>query len=581
MMVLGSVAAFATEPDSDAGAGLDTGTEVSTSTGKTITLSGGKAGHTYTLYQIFTGDVETPTADHPANTVLTNIQWGTDAPAAYKAQHDTAAAAAEAAEGGDARAWAQALGLTGNGSKQVTLSADGNVVFDSLAEGYYVILDTNNNENPVEGDYSSAIIVAVVDDVTGNIKGSATTSEKKVADNNDTESIQTDLSNLQNTDWQDSADYDIGDYVPFKLTATLADNISSYAKYHVTFQDKQGPGLATPTEWTVTVLGKTFTLNATTQTETETTDKGTKITVAKDTADTDYAFAITVTLEQNDPTIVNEEITSYLNAESNNQAVVVTYQSQLTGADVVIGKDGNPNEMYVKYSNNPEDKTGGEEGKTKTDKVIVFTYKTVVDKIDETGAALDGATFVLYKEVATGTEGAETGTNIKKDWNTAIKTAAAALADAKSYVAVTANVTGEKNNRFTFKGIDDGTYVLVETAVPAGYNPWTAQQFVVAAEHDADSEDPKLTKLTGAGLFAPDTLDANAGWVGTVEITKKDTTKYTTSEDEMFGEIENNSGATLPETGGIGTTIFYIAGSIMVLAAAILLITKRRMGSND
>ena len=57
--------------------------------------------------------------------------------------------------------------------------------------------------------------------------------------------------------------------------------------------------------------------------------------------------------------------------------------------------------------------------------------------------------------------------------------------------------------------------------------------------------------------------------------------QYVDAHDRFEATIQNNRGAQLPETGGIGTTIFYIAGSILVLAAAILLITKRRMNAND
>ena len=540
-------------------------------TGKTMTLTGGKAGHTYTLYQIFTGDVETATTTHPASTELLNIQWGADAPNAYKAQYDTAAAAAEAAEGGDARAWAQALNLTGNGTKQVTLDADGNVVFSDLAEGYYVILDTNGNNDPVVGDYSSAIVVAVVDNVSGALKGSATTSDKKVADNNDTSKVQPDLSGIQGADWQDSADYDIGDYVPFKLTAHTADNLANDGKYHVTFQDKQSAGLAAPTSFTVEVLGKTFTLPAEGEAPAaQITDKGTKITVTRGTPATGYTFAVTVTLEQNNPTVVDEEITSYLDAECNSEDIIVKYQSQLTGDNVKIGAEGNPNEMYVTYSNNPENKDGTEEGKTKEDKVIVFTYKTTVDKVDETGTALKGADFTLYKEVPATNSAADTGANIKKNWTDAVKNAATALADDKYYVVAGVKSGTTEGSQFEFKGIDDGTYVLVETTVPTGYNPWTAEAVVVDATH-TDGDTPKLTALSISGPFNDTSAQTAA------DESKKSGSTYSKVSGEGYAEIENNSGSTLPETGGIGTTIFYVLGSVMALGALVLLVTKRRV----
>ena len=69
-------------------------------------------------------------------------------------------------------------------------------------------------------------------------------------------------------------------------------------------------------------------------------------------------------------------------------------------------------------------------------------------------------------------------------------------------------------------------------------------------------------------------------WSGEIEMTKKDKTKYTTVSGELYTEIENNSGTILPTTGGIGTTIFYVVGAILVLGAGIILVTKRRMSAN-
>ena len=111
---------------------------------KTITLTGGKAGHTYTLYQIFIGTYDDDSKQ------LTNIQWGSDANDAYKAAYTTAAAAAkEIADGKDARATAQQLvanSYLGTGTAK-TLTGNGNVVFDNLAEGYYVIVSQRGVHN--------------------------------------------------------------------------------------------------------------------------------------------------------------------------------------------------------------------------------------------------------------------------------------------------------------------------------------------------------------------------------------------------------------------------------------------------
>lgn len=123
-------------------------------------------------------------------------------------------------------------------------------------------------------------------------------------------------------------------------------------------------------------------------------------------------------------------------------------------------------------------------------------------------------------------------------------------------------VKNDEGTAFTFSGLDDGDYRLTETATPAGYNTIDPIEFTITAEHDVLSDNPALTSLNG-----------NAA---TGEIT------FTSSipDGSLSADIVNQSGATLPETGGMGTTLFYIVGSALVIGAGVLLITKRRMGAS-
>ena len=500
---------------------------------KSITLTGGKAGHTYTLYQIFTGTVK--------NGELTNIQWGSGANDTFQKAYDTAAAAAEAiANKNDARATAQELVANkylGTGT-DVTLSADGEVKFENLAEGYYMIVDTNNNTSPVDGDYSSAYIVKVVTDVTGAIKGSGASSEKTVTD--------------QSGNAGEAAAYSIGDAVPFTLTATTADNVAAYKKYHITFQDKQSAGLDAPTSYTITVLGKTFTLAPGGTAAPQTTDKGTKITVTNATPDSGNTFAITVEFE---PTATGA---TYLDAECNSTDITVDYTSVLNSG-AVIGNPGNPNDFHITYSNNPEDDDGGDEGKTPDDKAVVFTYKPVIDKVDADGNPLAGAAFTIYEEVAEGTANAVKGSAI--EFATGVEHS---KISADKYYIVRAMTTTNDGATFSFDGLADGTYVLVETTVPTGFNPFDSVEFTISSTVAASG----IQTLTASEPFTA----ANPGATTSGE--------HTLVSGEVYGEIENNSGAKLPETGGIGTTIFYIVGGILVLAALVLLVTRRRMSAS-
>jgi LPXTG-motif cell wall-anchored protein len=98
----------------------------------------------------------------------------------------------------------------------------------------------------------------------------------------------------------------------------------------------------------------------------------------------------------------------------------------------------------------------------------------------------------------------------------------------------------------------------VETTIPEGYNAWNAEEFTITAKHDIEAAQPQLTQLTGGDLLT--------GHVDT---------------GILNGEVENKSGIELPETGGIGTTIFYIVGGLLAVAAVVLLVTKKRMNSAE
>ena len=106
-----------------------------------------------------------------------------------------------------------------------------------------------------------------------------------------------------------------------------------------------------------------------------------------------------------------------------------------------------------------------------------------------------------------------------------------------------------------FAGLGAGTYLLTEEVAPNGYN--------------------KLTNPITIVIAANPTLNG-PNWTVT-----KDGTALTAPTGIYALEVENNMGATLPGTGGIGTTIFYIVGGALILGALILLITKKRMHTTD
>ena len=200
-----------------------------------LTLNKAVKGHTYEAYQILSGDLSADKA------TLSNIKWGEG----IKAEGQTAL-------GGDAAGYAKKLADMGNNSKELKeqaqiiganlASASGSVtvtdpdaknVISNLKPGYYLIKDKDDS---LQGQESyTEFILHVTDDVDANVKADVPSVEKKVKDTNDTTG--------ETTGWQDSADYDIGDDVPFQLTATLANNIESYKTYSLKFNDTLSKGL--------------------------------------------------------------------------------------------------------------------------------------------------------------------------------------------------------------------------------------------------------------------------------------------------------------------------------------------------
>lgn len=475
-----------------------------------ITINNTAEGHTYEAYQIFVGDLSGDT--------LSNIRWGSGVSEAGQAALGDAAAKAETLENAsDAEAFAKAVAqyLTTPAASTSTLT-DGKYVLTGLTAGYYLVKDRDGSLAGSDDAYTE-YIVKVVKNTEATPKSDVPHVEKKVKDANDTEGTV--------TDWQDSADHDIGDMVSFRLSATLANNVSSYDTYKVVFHDTLSAGLTYQNNATVYIDGvakEGFSVNATVN-----ADGTTTLTVSCDDVKA---------LGATDSSVITVEYTAQLNANA------------------VIGAAGNPNEVYLEYSNNPNHSGTGdnETGNTPEDTVIVFTYKTVINKVtknpdydpeDETSEeyiSLEGAAFKLEKLIK-GTDGAE------DTWETVGE--------------YTVNAD-DPATTFTFTGLDDGTYRLTETATPAGYNSIDPITFAVTAEH-SEGDAPALTDLNGNKISGEITFTAE------------------TTEGSLSADIVNNAGSTLPETGGIGTTIFYVLGGILVLAAVILLVTKKRMSSTE
>lgn len=222
-----------------------------------------------------------------------------------------------------------------------------------------------------------------------------------------------------------------------------------------------------------------------------------------------------------------------------NDTVVVTYSATINN-DAVVGTTGNENETWLKYGDNGETTHG--KTKTYTWKFNILKYFT--DSNDDK-KYLANVEFVLYRKNADDkAEYAKFDPNNKLTGWTENESEAGKL---------TTNAT----SNVTVKGLDKGTYFLKETATPVGFNGLTSD-----VEVQIDSS---CNTLSGATYTVKYKM-ANAN-----------DEDFTDTDDEKVVPIENNRGTTLPGTGGIGTTIFYVIGGGLMAAAAILLITKKRM----
>lgn len=382
-----------------------------------ITITPTTANHTYNVYQIFSGDIS-GTDNNVTGTSgykLANIQWGSsisDSPAfleALKTKNNTkyngCTTAADVAEKLTSAAdLDEFLGVlnTGThlGTAAATQKANGTSVTIELENaGYYLVKDTlaAGGENEFVSDY----IVQVLGEETMAPKGDVPEIKKEVKDINDS----TDAAETY-TEWQKSADHDIGDDVPFRISATVGSDYANYDKYTFIIHDKECNGLTFKSE--------------TVEVKVDGTKIGTGYQVVTDSLNDDCTFHV-----------VFENLKDIGSVHAGS-VITVEYESTLN-TNAVVGSAGNPNTTYLEYSNNPNYEGTG---KTTRDYVIVFTYKVDVNKVDGENAPLKGAAFKLEKKMQNDT------------WETVEE------------------ITTDETTTFSFEGIDDGTYRLTETQTP-------------------------------------------------------------------------------------------------------------------
>ena len=478
----------------------------------------GAAGHVYDIYQIYTGDV----SQEDGKTVLSNVKYGQNHYPVNGQVGDpvpenelTTLINAEDPVG----ILDSAVNDRANPYKRGLTPAENasSIEITGIEAGYYMIVDVTTDLP--DGQTKSPIILQVLETVTIASKHASIVSEKKVDDKNDSDTSE------DGVNWQDSADYDFGDAVPFQLSVTIPSTYHTYDNYTLTFHDQQAAGFDNPTITSVYILKPT----------------GAKITINPATANASGYSLLACTSDKCEfggcsfTVQVGDVNDFYTNVEdqpdtafAEGDKIIVEYTSVLKNT-ANVGLAGNENSMYVCHP----------DGHTPQDDVTVLTYQLKVNKIDGASKnALVGAGFTLYKKDSTG-----------------------------AYNAVGTEQKGDGVTSFTWPGIDAGTYKLVETTTPTGYNTIADIEFVVEATH-------KSTWLADGNYALEDVIAKNLAGT-TVIFADKDANGLL--DGKMEGNIENYKGAVLPETGGTGTVMLISASSLFVVLAAVFMITRKKM----
>lgn len=510
----------------------------------TINKPAGDIDRTYEAYQIFRGNLDGST--------LSDIEWGTGIDGAafltelqknsdYASCTDAKTVAAKLASftknPDKAVAFAKLAGkflttATGSSSTKITVPA-----------GYYLLKDatTDVTENAL-----SLNILEVVKDVTVSPKADHPTVDKKIG---------TDI-----TTGVEANEATIGDKVPFVI-ASKVPQMQGYTKYFFVLNDSMTAGL--------------------------TYNKDVAIKIGATTLAAD-AYDVTYDDTANTMKIVIKNFIQYKSVAGKD--IVVTYSATLNEkADL---KDGNKNTVKLTYSNNPNVDYKGDNEPDTTDPVgetpehVTVTYSTKLQLTKVDGAdhnvKLEGVEFQItgtsiktavskgdyFKQDAAGTyyqlkdgtftETAPTTETESKYVSTSVKYAKVTdTAEQTKMQKVTASGTTDANGVITFKGLGAGTYYITELKTLGGYNLLTAPTTVEI------KATPGTTSCT---------------W--TAKVNGNDAT-FDTKENMVKLTVENNKGSDLPITGGIGTTIFYVIGGLLVCGAVVMAITKKKLSVED
>ncbi len=517
-----------------------------------------KADHTYDGYRIFAGTLAQDGS-------LTEVTWGAgiadgdDFIADLKADTTVGSAFVSAAKASDVakaldgkdndgpfmQAFAKVVGAN-LGTKAFSEQASPITVAKADA-GYYFIKDKDNSfADPGYGAYSR-FILKVVGNVELTAKEDVPTFDKNIVE--DGEKVKNNTAS-------------VGDKVNYQIDSKVPD-MTGYTKYFFVVEDEMTTGL-------------TF-------------NDDIKVTIGTDELDKDDDYTVTST--DHSFKLVLKNFKQYTKGDD----IKIEYSATLNKA-ANITEGTNDNTANLTYSNNPNitpDSTTDEPGpgdddvtgKTPDIKTVTGTSGIQIDKIDgNSGTALSGAKFkiegegvkavivnkTVFKQSATGTyymlkNGSFTTTAptpaTEKNYDSTETKYAEVTVDKTLTSTEGINNIGYTNadGFLSFAGLDAGEYTITELEAPEGYNKLSPDTITVTLSAQYNANDNRFVWTCKVG--------------------------NTPVDSQMDGcyhfQVANNKGATLPGTGGMGTTIFYVVGGLLIVCAGALLVTKIRMGKKE
>ena len=566
--------------------------------------------HTYRVFQVLTG-----TLAEEKSAALGNPAWGADAKDSTKNVNEFIASLEGKSEAEVAKLVAAAANTTGDGRGTV----DAANPITGLATGYYVLVDVTDPLNPLET--KSLNVVKVVNDIEGwQVKYDSTSDDKIIT----TDTLGDDSTENEINGKTDNVS--IGDTVNFQITAKVPAKAVDYNYFYFVINDTLDPGLTLDPDSIVVYKDSVSTAN-----KLAATDYAVKTGTAADPKTFQVGLNDAKSLAGKDiivtySAVLNENAT--IGEVPNKNTSTVTFSN-----DPNHDYNGDPENPKPGFPDSEDLKVTGE-----TPASVTETYTTGIElqKVDEDGNVLTGAEFTItgksteivlvssetFTEAEEGTTGEYYGLNngtytkeapVEADYmkkaeagatkgyvvaedgyegDDAITVAGIVYRPVKEgdtgtvYVLVKANAdkydgkTYNKTVTYTqkdttgegavdakaevgpdgvvrFVGLGAGQYTITETKTPSGYNTLAPVTITIGFTANPATGEVHWSKTAGNGDFT-----------------------YNKDTGVFEAVIVNQKGTELPTTGGIGTTIFYIVGAILVIGGGILLVSRRRMSSN-